>query len=328
MPEHAGSAPPTLLDLTRQRAERHPNKVAFDYCHYFPRGEERGEEHSRLTYQELDVKARAIASTLQRLGAAGERVLVLCPSGLDFVASFFGCIYAGAVAVPVHPPVRNRVVDRVASIVADVQAEFVLTTTELQAELKTAMDDLAGGNSLQWCAADAINPAAAAEWVTPAIDESATAFVQYTSGSTSSPKGVVVTHRNLLHNLEAIRYAWGRGDENAVAVFWLPLHHDMGLIGGILAALYAGCTSFLMPPEAFIERPMRWLEAISRHGGTITAAPNFAYELCVERSSAEERTALDLSSWTTAMCGAEPVQAATLRRFADAFGPAGFQPEA
>src|SRR5580693_5647399 len=324
MPEDAGSRSPTLLDVTRQRAERYRDKVAFDYCHYSPSGE----EHSRLTYHELDIKARAIASTLQRQGAGGERVLVLCPSGLDFIAGFFGCIYAGAVAVPVHPPVRNRVFGRVASIVADAQAGFVLTTAELQAELKAAVDDLAGGSSLRWCAADAILPAAAEEWVVPDVDASTTALVQYTSGSTSSPKGVVVTHRNLLHNLDAICRAWGRGDDDAIAVFWLPLHHDMGLIGSILEALYVGCTSFLMPPEAFIERPMRWLEALSRHGATITAAPNFAYELCVERSTVEERAALDLSNWSTAMCGAEPVQAATLQRFADAFRPAGFRREA
>jgi phthiocerol/phenolphthiocerol synthesis type-I polyketide synthase C len=324
MPEDTGSPLPTLLDLVRQRAERYRDKVAFDYCHYSPGGE----EHSRLTYHELDIKARAIASTLQRQGAAGERVLVLCPSGLDFIAGFFGCIYAGAVAVPVHPPVHNRVIGRVASIVTDAQARFAVTTAELQAELKAAVDELAGGSSLRWCAADAILPAAAAEWVVPDIDASATALVQYTSGSTSSPKGVVVTHRNLLHNLHAICRAWGHGDDNAISVFWLPLHHDMGLIGSILEALYVGCTSFLMPPEAFIERPMRWLEALSRHGGTITAAPNFAYELCVERSTVEERAALDLSSWSTAMCGAEPVSAATLQRFADAFGPAGFRPEA
>src|ERR1700737_1337029 len=324
MPEHRRSPSPTLLDLMRQRAERYRDKVAFDYCHYSPSGE----EHSRLTYHELDIKARAIASTLQRQGAAGERVLVLCPSGLDFIAAFFGCIYAGAVAAPAPPPVRNRVFGRVASIVADAQAGFVLTTAELQAELKAAVDDLAGGSSLRWCAADAILPAAAEEWVAPEVDANATALVQYTSGSTSSPKGVIVTHRNLLHNLHAICRAWGRGDDDAIAVFWLPLHHDMGLIGSILEALYVGCTSFLMPPEAFIERPMRWLEALSRHGGTITAAPNFAYELCVERSTVEERAALDLSTWSTAMCGAEPVHAATLQRFADAFGPAGFRPEA
>ena len=279
-----------------------------------------------MTFQELDTKARAIASTLQRQGAAGERVLVLCPSGLDFIAGFFGCIYAGAVAVPVHPPVHNRVIGRVASIVRDAQAGFVLTTAELQAELKAAVDDLAGGSSLRWCAADAILPAAAEEWVVPEVDANATALVQYTSGSTSSPKGVMVSHRNLLHNLDAICRAWGRGDDNAIGVFWLPLHHDMGLIGGILESLYVGCTSFLMPPEAFIERPMRWLEAISRHRATITAAPNFAYDMCVELSSAAERAALDLSNWSTAMCGAEPVRAATLQRFADAFGPAGFRP--
>ena len=324
MREDTGLTTPTLLDLVRQRAERYRDKVAFDYCHYSPGGE----EHSRLTYHELDIKARAIASTLQQLGAAGERVLVLCPSGLEFIAGFFGCIYAGAVAVPVHPPVRNRVMGRVASIVADAQAGFVLTTAELQAELRAVMDDLADGSSLQWCAADAVSLAAAVEWVEPKVDASATALVQYTSGSTSSAKGVVVTHRNLLHNLDAIRSAWGRGDDNAIGVFWLPLHHDMGLIGGVLEGLYVGCTSFLMPPEAFIERPMRWLEAISRHRGTITTAPNFAYELCVECSGAEERAALDLSTWTTAMCGAEPVQAATLQRFADAFGPAGFRLEA
>jgi amino acid adenylation domain-containing protein len=243
---------------------------------------------------------------------------------LDFVAGFFGCIYAGAVAVPVHPPVRSRVIGRVASILRDVQAGFVLASAGSQADLKAVVDGLADGSSLQWCAADAVIPATAEEWVAPDVDASATALVQYTSGSTSSPKGVVVTHRNLLHNLEAIHGACGDHD---IGVFWLPLHHDMGLIGGVLGTLYLGVTSFLMPPEAFIERPMRWLEALSRHGATITASPNFAYELCVERSSADERAALDLSNWSTALCGAEPVRAATLQRFTNAFAVAGFRPE-
>lgn len=314
---------PTLLDLARQRAERYRDKVAFDYCRFSPDGE----EHSQLTFRELDLKARAIASSLQRQGAAGQCVLVLCPSGLDFITGFFGCVYAGAIAVPVHPPVRNRVIGRVASIVNDVQARFALATAESQPELKAVLDDVADGGALQWCAVDAVT-STAEEWVEPDVDPGAAALVQYTSGSTSSPKGVVVTHRNLLHNLEAISRAWGAGDDNATGVFWLPLHHDMGLIGSILTALYVGCTCFLMPPEAFIERPIRWLEALSRHRGTITAAPNFAYELCIEHSSAEERTALDLSNWSTAMCGAEPVRIATLQRFTTAFAPAGFRPEA
>ncbi|WP_162877672.1 AMP-binding protein [Mycobacterium persicum] len=324
MPIDSGfPVPPTLSDIVRGSAERYSDKVAFDYCRYSPDGE----EHSQLTYRELDIKARAIASILQQQGAAGERVLVLCPSGLDFIAAFFGCIHAGAVAVPVHPPVRDKVMGRVASIIADVQARLVLTTTEVQAKVRDVVDGLADGSSLQWCAVDAVNPQSAAEWITPDIDPSAIAFVQYTSGSTSAPKGVMVTHHNLLSNLETIRRATGWVD-SYIAVSWLPPHHDMGLISMILGTMCVGGSCFLMPPEAFIERPMRWLEALSRYGGTITAAPNFAYDLCVERSSEPERAALDLSKWLLAVCAAEPVRAATLDRFANAFGPSGFQPEA
>ena len=320
MSESAAISAKTLLDVARHRARLHPEKLAFDYCRFPPDGE----QHSQLTYLELDVKARAIAATLQQEGMAGERVLVLCPSGVDFVAAFFGCIYAGAAAIPVHPPVRSRVVGRVASILRDVDAGFVLATAASQSELKSAVDDLADGNSLRWCAVDDVSGDTAAEWVAPDLDPSTIALLQYTSGSTNTPKGVMVTHANLLHNLETIAQACG--DDSGV--FWLPLHHDMGLIGGVLETLYLGGSSYFMPPEAFIERPMRWLEAMSRHRATTTTAPNFAYELCIEHSTPEERAALDLSNWRTAMCGAEPVRAATLDRFADAFACAGFRPEA
>ena len=154
-------------------------------------------------------------------------------------------------------------------------------------------------------------------------------MVQYTSGSTASPKGVVLSHGNLVHNLEAIRQTWKSGfDMTGNGVFWLPPYHDMGLIGGIFETIYVGGTCALMPPNAFIKRPMRWLEAMSRHRAMITAAPNFAYDLCVELSTPEERAALDLSNWSTAMCGAEPIRSATLQSFAEAFAPAGFRPEA
>ncbi|MFZ0718964.1 SDR family NAD(P)-dependent oxidoreductase [Mycobacterium sp.] len=313
----------TFLDLVRRRAETYRDKVAFDYCRYSPGGE----EHSQLTFGELDSRARAIASLLQQMGATGERALVLCPSGLDFIVAFFGCIYAGTVPVPVHPPARTRVVGRVASIVHDTAARLTVSTAETQAKFQSAIDDMADGPAMQWCAVDDI-AASADEWVPPDIDPDDTAMLQYTSGSTGSPKGVVVTHRNLLSNVEAIRTAWGDGNDRAKGVFWLPLHHDMGLIGGILTSIYVGATSYFMPPESFIERPMRWLEAIAKHGGTITAAPNFAYQLCIDLSSPEERAALDLSTMNTAMCGAEPIRAATLQRFIDAFAPAGFRPEA
>lgn len=316
-----GAPPTSLVEMLQQRADRYHDKVAFSFSR------DGGEDDvSRLTYRDLDIRARQIASSLVQQGAAGERVLLLCSPGLDFVAGLFGCLYAGAVAVPVHPPVREHLVPRVASIVADVQPGFALTTAEMRMRIETTVDALVEGAGLRWCVVDTV-AGEGGEWVAPEADASAAAVVQYTSGSTSAPKGVVLTHRNLLHNSEAIRQAW-RGDDNAVGMFWLPPHHDMGLIGGILGTLYVGCTSVLMPPTAFVKRPMRWLEAISRHRATITAAPNFAYDMCVELSSAEERAALDLSSWSTAMCGAEPVRAATLQGFSDAFAPAGFRPEA
>src|ERR1700753_799461 len=312
----------TFLDRVRQRAETYRDKAAFDYCRYSPAGE----EHSQLTFGEPDNRARSIGDVLQQMGARGERALVLCPSGLDFIVGFFGCIYAGVVPVPVHPPARARVIGRVASIVHDTEARFTVTTAETQAKFQSAIDGMADGPAMHWCALDDI-AASAGEWIAPDIDPDHTAMLQYTSGSTGSPQGVVVPHRTLLSNVEAIRTAWGGGNDRARGVFWLPLHHDMGLIGGILTSIYVGATSYFMPPESFIERPMRWREAIAKHGGTTTAAPNFAYQLAIEHSSPEERAALDLSTMATAMCGAEPIRAATLQRFIDAFAPAGFRPQ-
>ncbi|MGO8962191.1 SDR family NAD(P)-dependent oxidoreductase [Mycobacterium sp.] len=321
-PDYAPLTAPTLLGQLQQQAARYRDRVAFSFSRD---GEE--SQVSRLTYQELEIKARRIASSLQQQGAAGERVLVLCPPGLDFIAGLFGCLYAGAVAVPMHPPVRDHLVPRVEAIVADVQPSFALSNAEMQARIMATVDGLVKGRPLRWCVTDAAGDDA--QWVPPDIDAGAVAMVQYTSGSTASPKGVVLTHGNLVHNLEAIRQAWKPGfDRHAKGVFWLPPYHDMGLIGGILETIYVGGTSALMPPSAFIKRPMRWLEAMSRHHALITAAPNFAYDMCVELSTPEERAALDLSHWSTAMCGAEPVRSATLQGFAEAFAPAEFRPEA
>jgi acyl-CoA synthetase (AMP-forming)/AMP-acid ligase II len=310
-------APQTVVELLQQQAERYADKVAFFFSY---NGD--GEGLSALTFRELDIRARAIAARLQQQGAAGQRVLLLCRPGLDCIAGFFGCVYAGAIAVPAH----ERLAPRLSSVVPDAQAGFVLATPESSPKVRTAMDSLANaidGHPLRWCVTDA----PADNWVAPDIDANTTAMVQYTSGSTRSPKGVVLTHANLMHNVEAARQAWNGGDD-AVAVWWLPPHHDMGLIGGVLHMLHTGCTTTLMSPAAFIKRPLRWLEAISRLGATFTAAPNFAYAHCVERSSPEERAALDLSSLTTAMNGAEPVRAATLTAFAEAFAAAGFRPQA
>lgn len=311
MPEDATPIAHTLVDLLRRQAERYGDKVAFSFA------SDGRDEQSRLTYRDLDARARAIGASLQQQGAAGRRVLVPCPPGLDSVAAYFGCLYAGAVAVPV----QDRL-GRLSVIVPDARAGFVLASAETQAKIQPTVDRLVS-RPLRWCAPDAGD---AEKWTAPDVDAGTSAMMQYTSGSTRTPKGVVLTHRNLLHNLECIREAWG-GDDRDVAVYWLPQHHDMGLIGGILEMIYVGCATVLMSPAGFITRPIRWLEAISRHRATMTAAPNFAYNLCVERSTPEERAALDLSSWSTAMNGAEPVQAATMRSFADAFAPAGFRPE-
>src|SRR5574337_20339 len=318
----ADTVPHTLVDLLTQRAEQRRDRLAFSFSRD---GEER--QSSRLTYRELDLRARQIASDLQRRGAAGQRVLVLCPPGLDFAASYFGCLYAGATAVPVHPPLRDHLVDRVESISEDVQPSFALTTTGIQAKIKTTVDGVVRGHPLRWVVSDDVT--GDPEWTASDIDADSVAMLQYTSGSTSAPKGVVLTHGNLVHNLETIRQAWKSDFNNpGHGVFWLPPFHDMGLIGGLLETLYVGGSSVLMPPGAFIKRPMRWLEAMSRHQAIISAAPNFAYDLCVALSTPEQRAALDLSAWRAALCGAEPVRTASLQGFADAFAPAGFRLEA
>ncbi|RAU92211.1 fatty-acid--CoA ligase [Mycolicibacter senuensis] len=303
--------------MLRLRARQYPDKVAFSFSYY---GDD--EDRSELTYCELDLKARAIASILQQQDAEGERVLVLYRPGLEFVAAFFGCVYAGAVAVPVH----QRMAPRLTAVVPDAKASFVLATADTQENTKASIDGLAEGRALRWHLIEDAALGDPERWVAPDIDADSTAMIQYTSGSTRSPKGVVLTHRNLMHNLEVVRQAW-QGDDTGVGVYWLPPHHDMGLIGVVLEILYVGATAVLMSPTAFIKRPMRWLEAVSRHRAIITTAPNFAYEKCVETSTPEERAALDLSNLSIAMNGGEPIRAVTLQSFAAAFAPAGFRLE-
>ncbi|MBS9534141.1 fatty acyl-AMP ligase [Mycobacterium sp. M1] len=302
----------TLVDLLRRQADRYGDRVAFSFAY---NGDDDG--RSELSYRELDRRARAIAANLQRHGAAGERVLVMVRPGLDFIAGFFGCLYAGAIAVPVH----QKLAPRLQVVVPDAQARFALTATETREATRAAVAGIPGAPE-QWFLTDA--GADPDTWTAPGIDADSPALIQYTSGSTRLPKGVVLTHRNLLHNVDTIHQAWN-GDDTSIGVYWLPPHHDMGLIGGILEMLHLGCTTYLMSPTAFVKEPMRWLRLISGRRGVITAAPNFAYQMCVDASTAQERAALDLSGLTTAMNGAEPVRASTLAAFADAFAPAGFR---
>ncbi|TXH25707.1 MAG: fatty acyl-AMP ligase [Mycobacterium sp.] len=309
----------TLVELLRRQAERYGDKVAFTFSY-----NGNGEEETRLTFSELDIKARSIAVNLQRQGAAGQRVLVFCRPGLDAITGFFGCLYAGAVAVPVH----ERLAPRLSSVIPDAQADFAVAPPAMPVKVKAFVETVMGlisDRPMQWCGTDV--PVADADgWVPPEVDGNTTAMVQYTSGSTTAPNGVVVSHANLMHNLGAIRESWP-GDDQQVAVLWLPPHHDMGLIGGVLQTIYLGYTTALMSPAAFMKRPMAWLEAISRNAGTYTVAPNFAFEICVQRSTPAERAALDLSALAVVMNGAEPVRIETMRAFAEAFAPAGFRLE-
>ncbi|HEX6288979.1 MAG TPA: amino acid adenylation domain-containing protein [Herpetosiphonaceae bacterium] len=311
----------SLLDLLQLRTRDQPERTAYIFL-------QDGEHtETRLTYAELDRRARSIAALLQRTAAPGERVLLLYPPGLDYLAAFFGCLYAGLVAVPAYPPHPQRPMPRLQTIVADAGATHALTTGVLLSQLEQRFAQLPDLARLRWLSTDGALDDLANEWQPPAIDGATLAFVQYTSGSTATPKGVMLTHANLLHNLALIQRGFGHTPASR-GVIWLPPYHDMGLIGGILQPLYAGFPVTLMSPLAFLQRPLRWLEAITRYGATTSGGPNFAYDLCVRKVTPEQRATLDLRSWDLAFCGAEPVRAATLARFAEAFGPCGFRYEA
>jgi natural product biosynthesis luciferase-like monooxygenase protein len=311
----------SLVDILCSKALYQPEKKAFTFL---LDGET---EETSLTYRELDLQARAIATRLQYLGASGERALLIYPPGLEFIPAFFGCLYAGVIAVPAYPPRRNQSLSRLQSILADAGATIALTTKTVLSNVERQLTESPTLQALHWLATDNIASDLAQAWHKPAISSDTLAFLQYTSGSTGTPKGVMVSHGNLLHNEQMIQQAM-QHTEKTIVVGWLPLFHDMGLIGNVLQPLYLGIPCILMSPVAFLQRPLRWLQAISRYKATTSGGPNFAYELCVSKITNEQRETLDLSSWDVAFNGAEPVRVETLERFATAFEPCGFRREA
>ncbi|CAO3408742.1 amino acid adenylation domain-containing protein [Azospirillum largimobile] len=278
-----------------------------------------------LSYAELDRRARAIAVRLRERAGLGDRAVLLLPSGPDYVAAFFGCLYAGVIAVPAYPPesVRPQHLARVQGILADAQPHFILTDTTLLDTLREAGRAMAGDRMPELLAVDAVEDGLAGGWTMPPLAEGDIAFLQYTSGSTSAPKGVRVSHGNLIANERLIRHGFGIGPGDCI-VSWLPLFHDMGLIGGLLQPIHSGVPCVLMSPRHFLERPRRWLEAIGRYGGTISGGPDFAFRLCCERIPDGGLDGLDLRSWRLAFSGSEPIRPDTLARFAERFAPAGF----
>jgi 8-amino-7-oxononanoate synthase/acyl carrier protein len=309
-----------LADRLQYWAQQQPAQPAF---YYLVDGDEK---ERRITYEELDRQSRAIAAKLVSLGMRGERVLLLYPPGLDFVAGFFGCLYAGAVAVPAYPPRRNRNMVRIQAISDDAQAKVALTVHEVTDRVQGLLDEAPHMRDLTWLATDRIPIELAADWQPPEINDQTLAVLQYTSGSTGTPKGVMLTHGNLIHNTSIITYAF-EPTRASVGMTWLPTYHDMGLVGGVLNPLYCGRPNVLMSPMAFLQRPVRWLRAITRYGVTISGGPNFAYGLCTEKITPEECEGLDLSTWEVAFNGAEPVRAETLEQFTEKFAPYGFRAE-
>ncbi|RKH17382.1 amino acid adenylation domain-containing protein [Corallococcus sp. CA047B] len=314
----------TLVELLRVRARDQGDRRGFTFL----LDGETDEAH--LTYAELDQKARAIAAALQARGAQGQRALLLYPPGLDYIAGFFGCLYAGVIAVPIYPPDPMRLartLPRLLAISQDAQATIALTTDFIYGMGEMLFEQAPELRELHWIATDTLDAEVAEGWRDPGVATDTRVFLQYTSGSTSSPKGVVLTHGNLLHNSKLIHSCFGHSTDSQ-GVIWLPPYHDMGLIGGIIQPLFGGFPVTLFSPVDFLKRPMRWLEAISRYKATTSGGPNFAFDLCVRKSTPEERAKLDLSHWDLAFNGAEPIMPDTLRRFAEAFGPQGFRSEA
>jgi acyl-CoA synthetase (AMP-forming)/AMP-acid ligase II len=311
------------VDVLRRRAALEGERTGFRFLR-----DGDGDE-AATTYAALDRRAREVAALLQQRQRRGERTLLVYPPGLALIAAFLGCLYAGTVALLVEPPAPSRLrafLAKVAGIGRDATPTLGLTTATVRDQL-ASVELPAGLDRLPWEITDPAPEDASAAWREADSAGHDLAYLQYTSGATTEPRGVMVSHGNLMANLRAIErtFAPPAGTES---VCWLPPYHDMGLVGGILAPLYLGTTATLLAPLAFIQRPRRWLSTLTRHRATVSGGPNFAYELCARRVRPEELDGLDLGSWRVAFCGAEPVDPATLRRFARCFASCGFDPAA
>ena len=309
--------PRTLVQSLQQRAAQTPDQVALRFL------AESAEHSVVLSYRDLDQRARTIAAALQANAGLGERAVLLFPSGPDYVAAFFGCLYAGVIAVPAYPPesTRRHHQERLLSIISDAEPRLLLTIASLSEGLAQIE------NAPTVLSVDTLEAQLADQWVEPDLKADDIAFLQYTSGSTALPKGVQVSHGNLVANEVLIRRGFGIDlNPDDVIVSWLPLYHDMGLIGGLLQPIFSGVPCVLMSPAYFLGRPLRWLEAISEYGGTISGGPDFAYRLCSERVSESALERLDLSRWRVAYSGSEPIRLDTLERFAEKFAACGFTP--
>ncbi|MGL5873703.1 MAG: fatty acyl-AMP ligase [Xenococcaceae cyanobacterium] len=310
----------TLIELLRDRAINQSDRHGYTFLI------DGKKESAPITYSELDRQARAIGALLQQYQAKGERALLLYPQGLEVLAAFCGCLYAGVIAIPVPPPESGRLkrtLPRLRSIVKDAQATFALTTAGILELVENVRDEFPEFDRMRWIDTATVDLNLAEQWQDPEVDRDALAYLQYTSGSTSTPKGVMLSHYNLMHHCAYLQKACSY-DSNSVSVTWMPYFHDYGLVEGMMVPLYNGTPCYLMSPFSFIKRPIQWLQNMSKYRATHSQAPNFAYDLCTRRVQDKQIAELDLSNWQAAGNAAEPINPKVMERFVEIFSPCGF----
>jgi acyl-CoA synthetase (AMP-forming)/AMP-acid ligase II len=307
-----------LLSILDQRVSQTPERLAYIFL------KDRENQAQTITYQQLSQISQRIAAKLQSLIPPGARALLLYPQGLEFITAFLGCLSAGIIAVPAYPPKRNQKMSRLIAIIEDCQPQIILTTSSLLENIQSKIKDFLNLSIIQFLATDNLNDDEDCEFHFPEISGNSLAFLQYTSGSTGSPKGVMISHDNIAHNSVYIQKAF-QLTEKSVSVTWLPSFHDMGLIDGVIQPLYTGFLGVIMSPESFLKNPILWLQAITKYRGTHSGGPNLGYELCVQRITSEQQKSLDLSSWVSAYNGAEPIRRKTLDNFINKFQSSGFK---
>jgi len=314
-----------IIERLQTLAKERPNDVVYQYI------EDENTEPVKLTYAELEHGARKVASTLLQNCQSGDRALMLYPAGLEFITAFYACLYAGMVAVPAYPPRKNQKLNRLKAIINDAEAAVVMTSVKAAQVSKPLFEADETLSTLFWVESDSFSLSDADDVL---VDEASSSispddivFLQYTSGSTGNPKGVMVSHANLMSNMEVI-YTSCEYTPDMVGVSWLPHFHDMGLMAGVVQPVYSGTEVIFMAPAYFLQKPVRWIEMMSKYKATATAGPNFAYDLCVEKISDEEIEGLDLSHLKIALNGAEPVHASTLKKFSEKFAKCGFRSKA
>jgi acyl-CoA synthetase (AMP-forming)/AMP-acid ligase II len=308
----------SLVTLLARRAESQPDDRAYVFLG------DRGAEEAVITFRELHDAARALAARLTKIARPGDRAILVFPPGLEFLVAFFGCQIARVIAVPMMMPRRQSARDSSAGIMANCEPAVALTSAAFAVRKDLQARFL--NEKIHWLSVD-LTPLEPDAADLPEPDPQDIAFLQYTSGSTSEPKGVAVSHANLLANLEMIRVSLGTSKQSTY-VNWVPLYHDMGLILNALQAFYVGASCVLMAPNAFMQRPLNWLRAIHHYRAEVGCSPNFGFDLCVSRYRADQMQGVDLSCWKVALNGAEPVHAETIKKFSETFASHGFDPSA